>query len=329
MRIGVLCSGGDAPGMNACVRAVVRTATASGQEVVGICDGYQGVLDSVFYKDNVDTGLMNPRSVSNIIQRGGTILRSRRCDEFRTKRGLARAADSLSRSQIDGLIVIGGDGTFRGAVEISEFWNGPIVGCPGTIDNDLCGTDFTIGFSTAVATAVAAIDKLRDTAESHQRMFLVEVMGRRSGHLALHTAVAAGAEIVCVPETPTNIQQIVEHITELKRRKKSSIIILVAEGDEEGGAEQLDRQLRSNDCPFSTRAVTLGHIQRGGSPTPADRILASKLGDFAARSLIDGAHAVMAGETAGNLVLTPFEKTFQGEKPLPAQLLDLVQRMSC
>lgn len=329
MRLGVLCSGGDAPGMNACVRAIVRSASGLGCEVVGILHGYQGLLDSDFVVNERGETLMTPRSVSHIVQHGGTILRSRRCDAFRTDEGLNRAADNLRKHKINGLIVVGGDGTFRGAVDLSRHWDGQIVGCPGTIDNDLVGTDYTIGFPTAVATAVEAIDKLRDTAESHERLFLVEVMGRHSGYLALHTAVAAGAEIACVPETPTDVPAIVRHLDELKLRGKTSIIVVVAEGDEEGGAEVLNHKLREADCPFPTRTVTIGHIQRGGSPCPLDRILASRLGDHAVHSVVTGSNSVMSGEIGGELVLTRFAETYRDHKPLPDDLLKLLARMSC
>lgn len=326
MKLGVLCSGGDAPGMNACVRAVVRSAAILECEVVGIRHGYQGLLDGDF----LDGGaLMTPRSVSHIIQRGGTFLRSHRCDAFRTEEGLKKAANQLCEQKIDGLVVIGGDGTFRGAVDLARHWEGRIVGCPGTIDNDLMGTDYTIGFPTAIATAVEAIDKLRDTAESHEMLFLVEVMGRDSGHLALYTALAAGAEIACVPETPTDVPAMVRHIHHLKARGKTSLMIVVAEGDEQGGVDILHRKLLEANCPFQTRTVTLGHIQRGGSPSPLDRILASRLGDYAVHALIEGADAVMAGEMNGELVLTPLADTYASHKPLPDELLTLLERMSC
>jgi 6-phosphofructokinase 1 len=315
--------------MNACVRAVVRSAAALGCEVVGIRHGYRGVLDSDFFVNEGGGTLMTPRSVSHIIQHGGTFLRSSRCEAFRTDEGLKRAADNLRKQKINGLVVIGGDGTFRGAVDLSRHWDGHIVGCPGTIDNDLMGTDYTIGFPTAVATAVEAIDKLRDTAESHERLFLVEVMGRHSGYLALYTAVAAGAEIACVPETPTDVPAMVRHIHELKARGKTSIIVVVAEGDEEGGVEVLNQELREANCPFPTRTVTLGHVQRGGSPSPLDRILASRIGDHAVHALVAGANSVMSGEMNGELVLTPLAETYRDHRPLPDELLKLLERMSC
>ena len=328
MRIGVFCSGGDAPGMNPCVRAVVRSACSAGVEVVGIRRGYQGLLEEDFYASADAAPVMTPRSVSNIIQQGGTILQSSRSERFRSDEGIKQAAAVLTRHGIDALIPVGGDGTFRGAIELSRHWQGKIVGCPGTIDNDLLGTDHTIGFSTAVETAVEAVDKLRDTAESHDRMFLVEVMGRHSGYIALYTALAAAAECVCIPETPTDVPQMIEYIHKLKRRKRHSIIVIVAEGDEAGGAKILQQQLTEANCPFSTRTVILGHIQRGGSPSPADRLLAAELGDFAVRSLLEGANGAMAGQIAGRLTLTPLAEAVAGHKPLPPELLELLERMS-
>jgi 6-phosphofructokinase 1 len=328
VRLGVLCSGGDAPGMNACLRAVVRSAASTGHGVMGIRHGYQGLIDEDFFVGSDGLPRMSPRSVSHIIQRGGTILRSRRCEDFRTEVGLQKATQILCANEIDGLVVIGGDGTFRGASDLGEFWDGKIIGCPATIDNDLSGTDYTIGFPTAVSTAVEAIDKLRDTAESHERLFLVEVMGRNSGYLALFTALASGAELACVPETRTDVPSMVQKLTDLKRRGKASVIVVVAEGDEEGGAEMLDRELIAANCPFPTRTVILGHLQRGGPPTPADRILASRLGDFAVRALADGKSGAMVGEIAGHLVLTPFKDLYQKQKPLPRELFQLQKRMS-
>jgi 6-phosphofructokinase 1 len=209
-----------------------------------------------------------------------------------------------------------------------KHWNGQIVGCPGTIDNDLIGTDFTIGFSTAVQTAVEAVDKIRDTAESHERMFLVEVMGRHSGYIALHTALASGAEGVCIPETFTDIATIAKQLQVLKARGKTSVMIIVAEGDERGGAAVLQKELAAAGCPFSTRVVVLGHLQRGGCPSSEDRILASRLGDYAVTALHDGANGVMAGVSGGKNTLTPFEETFKEHKKLPAELLELLDRLA-
>jgi 6-phosphofructokinase 1 len=328
MRIGVFCSGGDAPGMNACIRGVVRSALSAGHEVVGICRGYQGLLEEDFFLNRNAEQLMKLRAVSDIGRVGGTILGSSRSKEFNTAAGIRKAADILNRHDIDALIPIGGDGTFHGAVDLATVWDGRIVGCPGTIDNDLIGTDYTIGFSTAVQTAVDAVDKIRDTAESHERMFLVEVMGRNSGFIAVYTALAAAAEIACVPETDTDIPAIVERLHVFKARKKSSVMMIVAEGDERGGAEELDRQLRETDCPFSTRTLILGHLQRGGTPTPDDRILASRLGDFAVRSILAGETGVMAGIIDHQCTLTPFTQTYASHKPIPRELFDLLETLS-
>ncbi len=328
MRIGVFCSGGDAPGMNACTRAVVRSAISRGHEVVGVCRGYQGLIEEDFFRPSEAEPLMRLRSVSNIVKLGGTILGTSRSAEFRTEAGLKKAAAVLEKHRIDTLVPIGGDGTFHGAVALSKHWNGQIVGCPGTIDNDLLGTDYTIGFATAVHTAVEALDKLRDTAESHERMFLVEVMGRHSGYIALYTALAGGAEVVAIPETPSDVAAIVRHLKTLKARGKRSIMVVVAEGDESGGAVKLDAGLKEAGCPFDTRVVLLGHLQRGGSPTPADRILAARLGDFAVEALDRDASGVMAGDIRGELVLTPFEETYAQHKAVPESLLKVLQTMA-
>lgn len=328
MRIGVFCSGGDAPGMNACTRAVVRSAVSKGHEVVGICRGYQGLLTEDFFRQSEGEALMRLRSVSNILDLGGTVLGTSRSDEFRTEAGVRKAACILQKHRIDALVPIGGDGTLHGAVELAKYWNGKIVGCPGTIDNDLLGTDFTIGFATAVHTAVEALDKLRDTAESHERMFLVEVMGRHSGYIAMYTALAGGAEVVAIPESVTDVGSIVQRLKEMKARKKKSIMVVVAEGDELGGAANLDVELRKAGCPFETRVMLLGHLQRGGSPTPEDRMLATKLGDFAVEAIDRGATGVMAGEVRGELVLTPFLDTYTHHKAVPENLLNLLRTMA-
>lgn len=310
--------------MNACVRGVVRAAAIGGHEVVGIRRGYQGLLEQDFCVGENGKAVLTQRDVAGWVQRGGAALRSSRSDEFRTEAGQKKAAEILQQHGIAALIPIGGDGTLHGAVALAKHWSGRIVGCPGTIDNDLMGSDFTIGFSTAVQTAVDAVDKIRDTAESHERMFLVEVMGRHSGYIAVHTALGCGAEAVCIPETPTDLPAIVKNLEVLKQRGKSSIMMIVAEGDEGGGAAFLNDQLKAAGCPFPTRVVILGHLQRGGAPSPADRILGSQLGAFAAQSVIDGATGVMAGRQGNDLLLTPFEQTYQQHKPLPDNLIKLL-----
>ena len=328
MRIGVFCSGGDAPGMNACVRATVRAGIAHGHQIVGIRRGYQGLLEEDFYVTRDGRTEMTLRTVSDWTRHGGTFLRSSRSEMFRTSAGQQQAAEILRRHGIDGLIPIGGDGTFHGAVALAQSWDGQIVGCPGTIDNDLQGTDFTIGFSTAVSTAVAAVDKIRDTAESHERMFLVEVMGRHSGYIAVHTAIGAGAEMVCIPETETDITQIVDNLQALQQRGKSSVMMVVAEGDEGGGAATLQERLKDAGCPFSTRVVILGHLQRGGTPTPEDRLLASQLGHWAIQAMVAGSTGVMVGRVGGELCEKPFPETFASHRPIPADLLELVATLS-
>jgi len=328
MRIGVFCSGGDAPGMNACVRAVVRSAVEAGHEVVGILRGYQGLLDEDFFVDADGHRHMSLRSVSGIAKLGGTMLFTSRSEAFRTEAGQKKAAGILEKHNIDALIPIGGDGTFRGAIALSRFWRGQIITCPGTIDNDLLGTDFTIGFATAVQTAVEAVDKLRDTATSHERMFLVEVMGRHSGYIGLYTALAAGAEVACLPETSTDVPEIIDHLKTLKARGKKSIMVIVAEGDERGGVMQLDAELRAAGAPFEIRAVTLGHLQRGGSPIFADRVLAARLGDFAVRAILQGETGAMAGEVQGNLVLVPLADTVAKHRPVSPDLIRLLEVLS-
>jgi 6-phosphofructokinase 1 len=328
MRIGVFCSGGDAPGMNACVRGVVRAAVGSGHEVAGIRRGYQGLLEEDFFGGADGEPCMPLRSVSDIARLGGTILRTSRCKEFVGEEGQQRAAAILDKHGIEALVPIGGDGTFRGAVALARFWSGQIVGCPGTIDNDLLGTDFTIGFSTAVQTAVEAVDKIRDTAESHERMFLIEVMGRHSGYIAVYTALATGAEFACVPETPTDIPAIVAAIHEMRTRGKTSIMMIVAEGDEGGSAEEIRRKLEAAGCPFPTRAMVLGHLQRGGSPAPEDRILGAELGAFAVRAVLEGKTGMMAGKRGSECVLTPLEETFARHREIPEALLRLLATLS-
>lgn len=324
MRIGVFCSGGDAPGMNACVRAVVRAAAEREHEVVGIRCGWQGLLEEDFYGKEQGQLIMDLRSVSGWARFGGTFLRTSRSAEFRTVPGIKKAAANLQRHEIDALVPIGGDGTFHGAVELADYWDGQIVGCPGTIDNDLMGSDFTIGFATAVQTAVEAVDKIHDTAESHERMFLIEVMGRHSGYIAAYTALAASAEIACVPETPTDVAGIVARLRLLQQRGKRSIMAIVAEGDEQGNAEKINELLVGAGCPYATRVVVLGHLQRGGTPAPMDRILASQLGIWAVHALDEGKTGVMVGRIAGQRAETPFELTYAQHKPIPDDMLRLL-----
>ncbi|MCB0763983.1 MAG: 6-phosphofructokinase [Flavobacteriales bacterium] len=304
--IGVFTSGGDSPGMNAAIRAVVRSASLNGLKVSGILGGYNGLIHGHLKP-------LGPRDVSNIIQRGGTILRSARSEEFRTAEGRRAAVRTMEDHGIDGLVAIGGDGTFTGARILHEEHGTRVIGLPGTIDNDLYGTDHTIGFDTAVNTAVAAIDKIRDTASSHDRLFFVEVMGRNSGFIAQACAVAAGAEFVLLPERPQGISELVEALADSAQHKTSSIVV-VAEGDEEGGAFEVARKVKAAYDHFDIRVSVLGHIQRGGSPTVNDRILASTTGVLAVEHLLAGAHGVMLGMVNGAVRLTPFEEAIGGRK---------------
>ncbi|MCS6895858.1 MAG: 6-phosphofructokinase [Bacteroidia bacterium] len=321
-RIGVLCSGGDSPGMNAAIRAVVRTALYLGYEPVGIYRGYEGLIDG-------EMETLHANSVSGIIQRGGTILRAGRSPRFLSPDGRQQAYQQLQRWNIQKLIVIGGDGTFRGAQDfINEYPDIQVLGLPGTIDNDLNGTDWTIGFDTAVNIALDAIDRLRDTAAAMGRLFLVEVMGRDAGFIALHTAVAGGAEAVLVPETPTDFDSIVRVLERGWQRQKTSAIIVVAEGDEAGGAILAAEQLRQRFPHYEIRATVLGHIQRGGSPTAHDRILASKLGVVAVERLHEGATGAMVGIHCDETILTPFSKAVKSHSPLNPLLLRIVEMLS-
>jgi 6-phosphofructokinase 1 len=318
-RMGVYTSGGDAPGMNACVRAVVRSGLYNGCEMVGIQHGYEGMIEGKF----VDMG---GRSVSNIIQRGGTILRTARSEEFRKPEGRARAAENLKKAGIEGLVAIGGDGTFQGATLLSEEFGVAIVGVPGTIDNDLFGTDFTIGYDTAVNTAMESIDKIRDTAASHDRLFYVEVMGRDAGFIALDVGISAGAEYVAIPEEKTNIDALKEELGASKHTKSSAIIV-VAEGDEEGGAFSLAEKIK-DAAGYDYRVCVLGHIQRGGAPSARDRILASRLGVAAVEALLEGKTGVMVGEIHGKIAFTPIAETWKQRKAVDNDLWRLVKILS-
>ncbi len=279
-KIGVLTSGGDSPGMNACIRAVVRTAIYNGVEAYGIMHGYQGMHDN-------DIIPLNNRSVANIIQRGGTILKTSRCAAFFEPEGRQIAFNNINKFGINGLVIIGGDGSFKGAQKFSNEHNIPCIGLPGTIDKDIAGTDFTIGFDTAVNTAVEAIDKIRDTADAHDRLFVIEVMGRDAGYIALHSGIATGAENILIPERKTVIEEIITQLQEKEKRKKLVNLIIVAEGDEFGGAEEVAKVIREKVPNMETRVCVLGHIQRGGNPSCLDRLIASRMGYAAVEALID------------------------------------------
>ncbi len=321
-KIAVFTSGGDAPGMNACIRAVVRSAVYYGIEVYGIRRGYNGMISGDIFE-------MKSHSVSNIIQRGGTILKSARSKEFMTKDGRQKAFEQLQNNGIQGLVAIGGNGTFTGASIFYDEFGIPAVGAPGTIDNDLYGTDHTIGFDTAVNTALDAIDKIRDTADSHDRVFFIEVMGRDSGYIAIQSGIAGGAELVMVPEVLTPIAEVTEVLKQGWSRSKSSSIVIVAEGDEEGNAAEVAEKIKNRiGIDIDIRVTTLGHIQRGGIPTAYDRILASRLGLAAVEGLMGGQKGVMAGIINNEIVYTPFKDTIRLPKPINEDLLRMVKILS-
>lgn len=321
-KIAVLTSGGDAPGMNACLRAVVRTGIYHGLEMYGIMYGYDGMIKGEIKR-------MQSHSVSNIVQRGGTILKSARSDEFRTKEGRKKAYEQLKAHGIEGLVAIGGDGTFTGAKVFYEEYGIPTIGCPGTIDNDIYGTDYTIGFDTAINTALEAIDKIRDTAAAHDRIFFIEVMGRDSGYIAVECGIGGGAEMVMVPETKTTLNEVVQKLKGLRKTKTSSVIV-VAEGDEEGSAAEIMEKVAGtiNDDTKDFKVTTLGHIQRGGAPTGKDRMLASRCGMAAVEGLLDGKSNCMAGIIHDQIVYTSFEDCITKNKPLNQDSLKLIEILS-
>lgn len=316
-RIAVFTSGGDAPGMNACIRAVVRTGIKFGLETIGIMRGYEGLIDG-------DMEILRSHSVSNIIQNGGTILQSARSNRFRTPEGRKLAFEQLIKHKIDGIVAIGGDGTFSGASVFMKEYKIPIVGVPGTIDNDLYGTDYTIGYDTAINTAMWALDNIKDTANAHNRLFFVEVMGRDSGFIALRSGIATGAEAVLVPESPTEIDKLVEMLDANYQNKKRSSVIVVAEGDEIGGAFKIAEEVKKRNNIYDTKVTVLGHIQRGGRPTCMDRVLASRLGLEAVKALLDGVSGVMIGQIHNNISYTPFEKATKHHITVNPLLLDMV-----
>lgn len=301
--IGVLTSGGDSPGMNAAIRAVVRGSLYYKLNVTGVLRGYDGLI-------NADFMPMDGKSVANIIQRGGTILKTARCDEFKTKEGREKAHQNLIDNGIDALVVIGGDGTFTGANIFSQEYDFPILGLPGTIDNDLAGTDLTIGYDTAINTVVNAVDKIRDTAESHDRLFIVEVMGRDSGLIALRSGIGVGAEAILIPEAKTEIVDLIHRI-EHGRKDKASKIIVVAEGDEAGGAYNVGEILKERFPYHDIKVSVLGHIQRGGKPSCMDRVLASRLGVAAVEGLLEGKSKMMVGQINKEIVFTPFSQAIK------------------
>jgi len=317
--IGVLTSGGDAPGMNAAIRAVTRTAIFNNLQVKAIYRGYKGLITDEIVPFQTE-------SVSNIIQHGGTIIKTARCVEFRTPEGRKQAYDNLVKEGIDGLVVIGGDGTFTGARIFAQEFNFPIVGIPGTIDNDLYGTDTTIGYDTALNTIVEAVDKIRDTASSHERLFLVEVMGRDAGFLALYGALASGAEAAIIPEIVTEVDQLEQLIQHGFRKSKNSSIVLVSESEITGGAMGIANRLKEKG--YNPHVTILGHIQRGGSPTANDRILASRIGVAAVDALLDEQRSIMIGIVNNEIVHVPFNKAIKDEKPVDKYMFDVLRLLS-
>lgn len=318
--IGVFTSGGDSPGMNAAIRAVVRTSLYYDIKVTGILRGYDGMISGDFLP-------MERKSVANIIQRGGTFLKTARSDEFRTKEGRKKAFEQLKAQNIDALVAIGGDGTFTGANIFHEEYGVPVMGLPGTIDNDLMGTDFTIGYDSAINTVIDAVDKIRDTAESHDRLFIVEVMGRDSGLIALRSGIGSGAEAILIPETKTDIKALFARL-ETSRRDKSSKIIIVAEGDDAGGAFEIAKRVKEKFPNIDTRVSVLGHIQRGGAPSCMDRVLASRLGVSAVESLREGKSGEMIGIVNGKIHFTPFGQAIKHNKDVNSELLKIVEILS-
>ena len=319
--IGVLTSGGDAPGMNAAIRAVTRTAIGNGMTVKGIYRGYRGLITN-------EIEPLETQSVSNIIQRGGTILKTARCDEFRTPEGRSCAHEVITQHGIDALVVIGGDGSLHGARDFAQEYDFPIIGLPGTIDNDLTGTDVTIGYDTALNTIMECVDKIRDTASSHERLFFVEVMGRDAGFLALNGALATGSEAAIIPEISLEKDQLAEMIEQGFRKSKNSSIVLVAESEVTGGAMGVAERVKKEYPQFDVRVSILGHLQRGGSPSAQDRILATRMGTAAIEALLEGQRNVMVGLQNDELVLVPFAKAIKKDKPIDRHLLDVLRVVS-
>ena len=322
-QIAVLTSGGDAPGMNPCIRSVVRTAIYNGLSVVGIKRGYQGLIDNDMYD-------MEPRSVSNILNLGGTILKTARCLPFRTDEGMELAYQNLKKHNIDGLVVIGGDGTFTGALRFSKKYPDiSVIGVPGTIDNDLYGSTYTLGFDTATNTVIEAIDKIRDTADAHDRLFFIEVMGRDSGAIALRAGISCGAEAILLPEKATAIENLIENLKAGQYNKKSSSIVIVAEGDKNGGAYDIAQKVQKEVKFYDVKVTILGHLQRGGSPSAFDRILGSRLGFAAVNALINGKSQMMVGLEANSIILTGLEEALnQHEFKLEDDLMQMAEILS-
>jgi len=321
-KIGVLTSGGDAPGMNAAVRAVVRSSVYNNIECFGIYKGYQGMIEGSIKK-------LNARSVNNIINKGGTVLKTARCQEFYSKEGRQKAYNKIKEYEIDALVVIGGDGSFTGAILFTKEHNIPIIGIPGTIDNDISGTSFTIGFDTALNTVVESIDKIRDTAISHNRLFIVEVMGRDAGHIALNAGIGAGAEEILIPEENMGLERLLESLKKSQKSGKSSSIVMIAEGDKTGkNVFEIASYVENNMPEYEVRVSVLGHIQRGGAPSCFDRVLASRMGVHAVDSLISGTYNVMVGIKDDIMVISPLEEAIKGQTEINKNLIRVSEILS-
>ena len=320
--IGVLTSGGDSPGMNSAIRSVVRTCAHYDKKCIGIVRGFSGLIEN-------NTKILNTRSVRGIINRGGTFLYSARCEEFKTKAGRSQAYENLKKAEIDGLIVIGGDGSFTGAMLLEKEFGFPVVGIPGTIDNDLFGTTHTLGYDTALNTVMDAIDKIRDTAISHHRLFLVEVMGADAGYIALNSGLAIGAQEILIPEVNMSFDNLINSLKTSKKSGKTSSIIVVAEGDKTGkNVFDLASKIEDNLPRYETRVSVLGHIQRGGSPTCFDRVLGTQLGVRAVESLIENNHGLMIGINSGKITFTPLNKAIKGKTKINKELLRMSKIMN-
>ena len=319
--IGILTSGGDAPGMNAAIRAVTRSAIYNGLKVFGIYRGYKGLVTGEIQE-------FKSQNVSNIIQMGGTILKTARCKEFKTAEGRAQAYENMKKFGIDALVVIGGDGSLTGARILAQEFDIPCIGLPGTIDNDLYGTDTTIGYDTALNTILDAVDKIRDTATSHERLFFVEVMGRDAGFLALNGAIAAGAEAAIIPEFSTEVDQLEQFINHGFKKSKSSSIVLVAESELTGGAMHYAERVKNEYPQYDVRVTILGHLQRGGRPTAHDRIIASRMGVASIQALLEGQRNVMIGIENDKIVYVPFAKAIKNDKPIDRELVNVLAELS-
>ncbi len=321
-RIGILTSGGDSPGMNAAIRAVVRTAIFNKMQVVGIRHGYHGMIHGHFKE-------LRSYSVSDILQRGGTILKTARSQEFRTPAGRKMAYDNLKKEGIEAVVVIGGDGSLTGArVFCDEYYDIPFIGIPGTIDNDIYGTEYTIGYDTALNTVVEAVDKIRDTASSHNRLFFIEVMGRDAGFIAVHSGIACGAEAIFIPEVKNQVEGLKDYLEKGFKRKKSSNIIIVAEGEEEGGAMAIAEKVKDDFNEYDVRVSILGHIQRGGTPSAYDRVIASKFGYYAVDALLDDQKSVMVGMKDNEIINVPFSKVIKMHKNVDSSILEMAEILS-